>query len=46
MSKSFPGYGCQTTFLKIIEEWKLSLGQNKYIAAVLMNLSNRMLTVL
>ena len=34
-----PGYGCQSALLKIIEDWKLGLDQNKYIAAVLMDLS-------
>ena len=33
------GYGCNTTLLKIIEDWKQALDQNKYIAAVLMDLS-------
>jgi hypothetical protein len=28
------GYGCNTTLLKIIEDWKQALDQNKYIAAV------------
>jgi hypothetical protein len=33
------GYGCNTTLLKIIEDWKQALDQNKYIAAILMDLS-------
>ena len=33
------GYGCNTTLLKIVEDWKQALDQNKYIAAVLMDLS-------
>ena len=33
------GYGCNTTLLKIIEDWKQALDQNKYIAAVLMDTS-------
>jgi hypothetical protein len=33
------GYGCNTTLLKNIEDWKQVLDQNKYIAAVLMDLS-------
>ena len=33
------GYGCQTTLLKVIEDWKKSLDENKYIAAILMDLS-------
>jgi len=34
-----PGYGCQTTLLKIIEDWKRALDENKYVASVLMDLS-------
>ena len=34
-----PGYGCNTTLLKIIEDWKYSLDNNMYVAAVLMDLS-------
>lgn len=33
------GYGCQTALLKIIEDWKKALDQNKYVAAILMDLS-------
>ena len=33
------GYGCNTTLLKIIKDWKQALDQTKYIAAVLMDLS-------
>lgn len=33
------GYGCQTALLKVIEDWKKALDQNKYVAAILMNLS-------
>jgi hypothetical protein len=29
------GYGCQTTLLKIIEDWKNALDQNKFVAAIL-----------
>ena len=29
------GYGCQTTLLKIIEDWKKALVQNKFVAAIL-----------
>jgi hypothetical protein len=32
-------YGCQTTLLKVIEYWKQALDENKYVAAILMNLS-------
>jgi hypothetical protein len=34
-----PGYGCQTTLLKIIEDWKKALDENKFIGAILMDLS-------
>jgi hypothetical protein len=34
-----PGFGCQTALLKIVEDWKRALDDNKYIAAILMNLS-------
>jgi hypothetical protein len=34
-----PGYGCNTTLLKIIEDWKYFLDNNMYVAAVLMDLS-------
>ena len=33
------GYGCQTTLLKIIEDWKKALDQNKFVVAILMDLS-------
>jgi len=33
------GYGCQSTLLKIIEDWKKSLDDNKFVAAILMDLS-------
>jgi hypothetical protein len=33
------GYGCQTTLLKIIEDWKKALDENKFVAAILMDLS-------
>ena len=33
------GFGCQTALLKIIEDWKKALDENKYIAAILMDLS-------
>ena len=34
-----PGYGCNTTLLKIVEDWKASLEKNHYVAAVMMDLS-------
>ena len=34
-----PGYGCNTAFLKVIEDWKKAVDNNLYVAAVLMNLS-------
>ena len=33
------GYGCQSTLLKVIEDWKKALEENKYIGAILMDLS-------
>ncbi|KAK3101622.1 hypothetical protein FSP39_004953 [Pinctada imbricata] len=33
------GYGCQTTLLRLIEDWKMALDQNMYVAAILMDLS-------
>jgi hypothetical protein len=32
------GCGCQTTLLKIIEDWKKALDQNKFVAAILLDL--------
>ena len=32
-------YGCQTTLLRIVEDWKAALDENKYVGAVLMDLS-------
>jgi len=34
-----PNYGCQTTLLRLCEDWKQSLDKNEYIAAILMDLS-------
>ena len=34
-----PGYGCQSTLLRIIEDWKQALDENKYVATILMDLS-------
>ena len=31
-------YGCQSTLLRVIEDWKQALDQNKYVAAILMDL--------
>ena len=33
------GYGCQTTILKLLEDWKHALDKNHYVAAILMDLS-------
>ena len=32
-------YGCQTALLKLIEDWKKALDENKFVAAILMDLS-------
>ena len=34
-----PGFGCQTALLKIVEDQKRALDDNKYIAAISMDLS-------
>ena len=34
-----PGYGCNTILLKIVEDWRQILDQNKHLAAILMDLS-------
>ena len=34
-----PGNGCQSSPLRIIEDWKQALDDNKYVAALLMDLS-------
>ena len=34
-----PGCVCQSTLLRIIEDWKQALDDNKYVAAILMDLS-------
>ena len=34
-----PGYGCQSTLLRIIEDCKQTLDDNKYVVAILMELS-------
>jgi hypothetical protein len=33
------GFGCQTALLRIIEDWKKALDDNKFIAAIIMDLS-------
>ena len=33
------GHGCQTTLLRLLEDWKQALDCNEYIAAILMDLS-------
>jgi hypothetical protein len=33
------GFGCQAALLRIIEDWKKALDDNKFIAAILMDLS-------
>ena len=33
-------HGCQTVLLRLFEDWKEALDKNKYVAAVLMDLSN------
>ena len=34
-----PGYGCQSTLLRIIVDLKQALDENKYVAAILIDLS-------
>jgi hypothetical protein len=33
------GHGCQTTLLRLLEDWRNALDKNQYVAAVLMDLS-------
>ena len=33
------GHGCQTTLLRLLEDWKYALDNNEYVAAILMDLS-------
>jgi hypothetical protein len=33
------GHGCQTTLLRLLEDWKQALDCNEYIVAILMDLS-------
>ena len=35
-----PAYGCQTTLLRIVEDWKEALDKDMYVGAVLMDFSN------
>ena len=39
LKKIRKGFICQTALLKIIEDWKKALDENKYISAILMDLS-------
>ena len=39
LSAFLKGYGCQAALLKVIEDWKKALDQNKYVVAILMDLS-------
>ena len=34
-----PTFGCQTTLLRLVEDWKKALDENLYIGAILMDLS-------
>jgi hypothetical protein len=34
-----PVNGCQTTLLRLLEDWRNALEKNQYVAAVLMDLS-------
>ena len=34
------GHGCQTTLLRLLEDWKTALDNNQYVAAILMDLSS------
>ena len=40
------GIGCQTALLRIIEDWKKALDDNKFIAAILMDQSNLLILTL
>ena len=33
------GYGCQSTLLRVLEDWKKAVDKDKYLAAILMDLS-------
>ena len=34
------GFGCQSTLLRVIEDWKHALDKHEYLAAILIDLSN------
>ena len=34
------GFGCQATFLRLLENWKRALDNHECVAAILMDLSN------
>jgi hypothetical protein len=40
------GHGCQTTLLRLLEDWKTALDKNQYVAAIVMDLSTLVLIVL
>ena len=33
------GYGCQTTLLRLLKDWRSALDKHEYVAAILMDLS-------
>ena len=39
-------YGCQSTLLKLVEDWKQALDENNYVGAVLMDLYKRSIAYL
>ena len=39
LAASRKGFGCQTTLLRLAEDWKKDLDKQKYVGAVLMDLS-------
>ena len=34
-----PGMGCQSTLLRLVEDWRRALDNDKYVSAILMDLS-------
>jgi hypothetical protein len=34
-----PGHGCQTTLIRLVEDWRSALDRHEYVAAILMDLS-------
>ncbi|XP_069128426.1 origin recognition complex subunit 1-like [Argopecten irradians] len=34
-----PGFGCQSTLLRLVEDWRKALDNHEYVAAILMDLS-------